>query len=77
MLLLLDCDGTLETGQPPGPVKLEQFAPFPSFGFGNSRHRLAPYAVGPTAPILGVSSLTAHGAGRPRLHSVPLRARAN
>jgi len=54
---------------------IDCFAPFPSFGFGISRHRLAPYAVGPTAPILGVSF--AHGPrgwvlNRP-LHSIPLR----
>jgi len=28
------------------------------------------------SPILGASLFSAHGAGRPRLHSVPLRARA-
>ncbi len=33
MLLLLDCDGTLETGQPPGPVKLEQLNLLMSKGF--------------------------------------------
>jgi ribonucleotide monophosphatase NagD (HAD superfamily) len=33
MLLLLDCDGTLETGQPPGPVKLEQLSFLMSRGF--------------------------------------------
>jgi hypothetical protein len=28
------------------------------------------------APILGASTFSAHGAGRPRLHWIPLRARA-
>jgi heat shock protein HtpX len=42
---------------------LPQNAPFPSFGFGIPRHRLAPYAVGPTAPSSGCHLVTAHGAG--------------
>ena len=33
MLLLFDCDGTLEAGRPPGPVKLSHLSQLVSKGF--------------------------------------------